>query len=281
MVIVFSGFLFNRFRLTQKQKAIIEKQNKIVEEKNKDITDSISYAKHIQDATLPAKELKYRLFPDGFVLFKPKDIVSGDFYWFAESGDHKFIAAADCTGHGVPGAMVSVVCSNALNRAVREFNLTVPGMILDKVRELVLDSFTRSESDNVKDGMDISLCAISKSGMSWAGANNPIWLVQNGKIKEIKGDKQPIGKADAPMPFTTHDVQCSKGDTVYIFSDGYADQFGGVKGKKMKNKLLEDYILSIQNITMPEQEKFLDKKFEEWKGNLGQVDDVLVIGFRV
>jgi serine phosphatase RsbU (regulator of sigma subunit) len=264
----------------------ITEQKKIIEEKNKDITDSISYAKRIQDATLPPKELKYKLFPDAFVLFKPKDIVSGDFYWFAETEEHKFIAAADCTGHGVPGAMVSVVCSNALNRAIKEFKLREPGKILDKVRDLVLDSFTSSQNGNVKDGMDISLCCLSKniSGkteLKWAGANNPFWLIQKGTLKEITATKQPIGATENPTPFVTHSVEYFKGDAFYLFSDGYADQFGGPKGKKLKYKQMLEYILGIQDKAMPDQEKFLDERFEEWKSNLAQIDDVLVIGVKL
>ncbi len=264
----------------------ITEQKKIIEEKNKDITDSISYAKRIQDATLPPKELKYKLFPTAFVLFKPKDIVSGDFYWFAETEDHKFIAAADCTGHGVPGAMVSVVCSNALNRAVKEFNLTEPGKILDQVRELVLETFASSENSNVKDGMDISLCCIPKKAtgtlaIQWAGANNPLWYLQDNELKEITATKQPIGAVDNPTPFTTHTIMCKEGDVLYLFSDGYADQFGGPKGKKLKYKQLQDHIMGIQDRSMPEQEKFLDTKFEEWRGALAQIDDVLVIGVKI
>jgi serine phosphatase RsbU (regulator of sigma subunit) len=264
----------------------INEQKKIIEEKNKDITDSIAYAKRIQDATLPPKELKYKLFPEAFVLFKPKDIVSGDFYWFAETEEHKFIAAADCTGHGVPGAMVSVVCSNALNRAIKEFKLREPGKILDKVRDLVLDSFTSSENSHVKDGMDISLCCLPKqiSGkidLKWAGANNPFWLIKNGTLQEITATKQPIGATENPTPFVTHNVECAPGDVFYLFSDGYADQFGGPKGKKLKYKQMLDYILSIQDKTMLAQEKFLDERFEEWKGQLAQIDDVLVIGVKL
>ncbi len=285
------------------EKQVIERthevveQKKVIEEKNKDITDSIAYAKRIQDATLPSKELKYKLFPEAFVLFKPKDVVSGDFYWFMEIKGTRFIAAADCTGHGVPGALVSVVCSNALNRAVKEFKITEPGKILDKVRELVLETFSSEHADEkeknsstVKDGMDISLCCLppasrgdngEKITLSWAGANNPFWYVQQNEIKEITANKQSIGKTDNPLPFTTHTLELNKGDILYLFTDGYADQFGGPKGKKFKYKQLEDTLLAINKLSMPEQEKVLDKKFEDWKSNLSQVDDVLVIGVKV
>lgn len=265
----------------------ITEQKKIIEEKNKDITDSISYAKRIQNATLPPKELKNKLFPQAFVLFKPKDIVSGDFYWFAEINGNKFIAAADCTGHGVPGAMVSVVCSNALNRAIKEYDLTEPGKILDKVREIVVETFSKSESNLVNDGMDISFCTIMAQEKSetktvlWAGANNPLWYIQNNELKEITANKQPVGICDNPLPYTTHIIHCKTNDALYLFSDGYADQFGGLKGKKLKYKQFSEFVLSIQNMTMPEQEIFLDEKFESWKGDMEQVDDVLVIGVRI
>ncbi len=269
----------------------VVEQKKIIEEKNKDITDSISYAKRIQDATLSSKELKYKLFPEAFVLFKPKDIVSGDFYWFAEINGIKFIAAADCTGHGVPGAMVSVVCSNALNRAIKEFGLFEPGKILDKVRELVLESFSTqhntSNDEGVKDGMDISLMSIPHSDnankviINWAGANNPLWYIQNNILIEIKANKQPIGKTDNPLPFTNHVLELNKNDTIYLFSDGYADQFGGPKGKKFKYKQLSDLLLSINHISMMEQETILEKSFNDWKNDLEQIDDVLFIGVKL
>ena len=268
----------------------------MIEEKNKDITDSISYAKRIQDATLPSKQLKYKLFPEGFVLFKPKDIVSGDFYWFTEINGLRFIAAADCTGHGVPGAMVSVVCSNAINRTVKEFGLLEPGKILDKVRELVLETFsaehnhstsTDQNETGVKDGMDISLISIhtntdkNSSLIKWAGANNPIWYITNGELKEITANKQSIGKTDNPLPFTTHEINLNKGDTIYLFTDGFADQFGGPNGKKFKYKQLSDTLLSINKLPMMEQEAYLDKQFEDWKNSLEQIDDVLIIGIKL
>lgn len=273
----------------------ISAQKKVIEEKNKDITDSINYAMRIQESTLPPKELKYKLFPDAFVLFKPKDIVSGDFYWFYETDDLKYIAAADCTGHGVPGALVSMICTNALNRSLKEFGLRKPDEILNKTRELVLETFEKSNRV-VKDGMDISLACLplkpnsEKQTILWAGANNPVWYITKGEFKEITADKQSIGKNDKPAPFTCHTFELYKGDSFYLFSDGYADQFGGPKGKKLKYKTLQDFILSMQDRSMPDQEKFLDEKFEEWKNwpspdaspkRIVQIDDVLVIGVKV
>jgi len=286
LLLVFSGLLFSRFRITQRQKTIIERQKAIVEEKNKEVTDSITYAKRLQDAILPPLKLVKQYLPESFLLYKPKDIVAGDFYWMEQTESALYIAAADCTGHGVPGAMVSVVCSNALNRTVKEFKITETGKVLDKVRELVLETFEKSES-NVQDGMDISLAAISRKSLvdsvevQWSGAFNSLWYIQNGEMKEVPADKQPIGKTDKPLPFSTHNLKLQKGDTLYLLTDGYADQFGGPKGKKFKYKQLEQLILDNVQLTMDEQKNLLNETIENWRGSLEQVDDILIIGIRI
>ncbi|HXP51236.1 MAG TPA: SpoIIE family protein phosphatase, partial [Bacteroidia bacterium] len=286
-VMVFAAFIFRSLRITNKQKQDIEHKNSVIEEKNKDILDSITYAKRLQDAILPPIAYIKKHLPESFVLYKPKDIVAGDFYWaYTAEGGAIYIAAADCTGHGVPGALVSVVCSNALNRTVKEFKITEPGKILDKVRELVLETFEKSESI-VQDGMDISLAAISHKPLAdsyevqWSGAFNSLWYVQNGEMKEVPADKQPIGKTDTPLPFSTHNLNLQKGDTLYLFTDGYADQFGGPKGKKFKYKAMQQLIMDNSQLTMQEQQKLLDQSLESWKGNLEQVDDILIMGIRV
>lgn len=263
--------------------AEVVKQKEVIELKNKDITDSINYAKRIQEAILPTRERFKLVLPQSFILFKPKDIVSGDFYWMTEKNDLVLVAAGDCTGHGVPGAMVSVVCSNALNRVVKEFGITDPGKILDKVRELVIETFEKSEKEDIKDGMDISLCAINLKTREahWAGANNPLWYIQGNELKEITADKQPIGNSDNPKPFTTHKIDLAKGDEIYLFTDGYADQFGGEKGKKFKYKQLEQKVMEGRSLDMITQRDNLNRTFENWKGDLEQVDDVLIIGIRV
>ena len=270
--------------IIQAQKKEVEEQRDMVEEKNKEILDSIQYAKRLQEAILPPQRLVKEWLPKSFILYKPKDIVAGDFYWMETMGDVIYFAAADCTGHGVPGAMVSVVCSNALNKALLEEGLREPASILDRTRELVVERFERSEEE-VKDGMDISLCAINlkTNALEWAGANNPIWIIRQGAeaIEEIKANKQPIGKHMNETPFTNHDITLSAGDTLYIFSDGYPDQFGGVKGKKYKSSVLKKTLLGMQDKTMDEQRKLLDVEFEAWRGSLEQVDDVCVIGLRV
>ncbi|MBA3971532.1 MAG: tetratricopeptide repeat protein [Bacteroidetes bacterium] len=284
IVIVFAGFMFNRFKVTQKQKEIIEGQKEIVEEKNREITDSITYAKRIQSAILPPAKLVKQYLPESFVFYKPKDIVAGDFYWLEPKDGKILFAAADCTGHGVPGAMVSVVCNNALNRAVREYGLTEPDQILNKTREIVIEEFEKSE-DDVKDGMDISLCALSidSSLLQWAGANNPLWIIRKNafEVEEIKANKQPIGKHIDQQPFDIYDLQLQKGDSIYIFTDGYQDQFGGSKGKKFKTSQLKEIILSMQQETMEKQKDILARALSVWKGNIEQVDDICIIGVRI
>jgi serine phosphatase RsbU (regulator of sigma subunit) len=216
------------------------------------------------------------------VLYKPKDIVAGDFYWMEPLEEQVLFAAADCTGHGVPGAMVSVVCNNGLNRSVREYGLTDPGKILDRTREIVIQEFEKSEEE-VKDGMDIALCALQGTTLAYAGAHNPLWIVRNGstEIEEIKANKQPIGKYDDPLPYTTHRIELQPGDTFYIFSDGYADQFGGERGKKLKSSNFKKLLLSLQQEPMKKQQTLIAEEFERWKGNIEQLDDVCVIGVRV
>jgi serine phosphatase RsbU (regulator of sigma subunit) len=270
----------------------IHLQKEMVEEKNKEIVDSINYAERLQKAILPPLNNVKALVPQSFILFKPKDIVSGDFFWLDGRSNNLLIAAVDCTGHGVPGAMVSVVGANGLNRCVREYGLTKPGPILDKLTEIILETFETSDHQ-VKDGMDISLCHLhvekaknDKSAtvlLEWSGANNPLWLLRKDatEIEEIKADKQPIGQFDNRIPFTTHEFELQSGDTFYLFTDGYADQFGGPKGKKFKYKTFQDLLVAMRNEPMEKQQEILNKEFETWRGELEQVDDVCIIGIRV
>jgi serine phosphatase RsbU (regulator of sigma subunit) len=288
--------------------AVIEEKSEELEQKNKEIIDSITYAKRIQEAILPPNHSIQKELPNSFVLYIPKDIVAGDFYWmetydFAKSSEINaeenvvLIAAADCTGHGVPGAMVSVVCHGALNRSVREFGLTKPSEILDKTAMIVDETFEKSEEE-VKDGMDISLCAIYKSSstIEWAGANNPIWIIsphnypelgdpsltEDGiNLFEIKADKQPIGRYPNRKSYTNHKLSLKEGDQIFLFSDGYPDQFGGEKGKKYKSKNFKKFLLSISEHPMTEQERLIHFEFNHWRGNLEQIDDVCVIGIRL
>jgi hypothetical protein len=269
----------------------LKSKHEIIEEKNKEITDSINYAKRLQDAILPPKKMIDEFLKDNFILFKPKDIVAGDFYWAEKVGNYFFIAAADCTGHGVPGAMVSVVCSSALNRTVKEFGIVDPGKILDKTTDLVLETFEKSDED-VKDGMDISLLAVAFSAraenesgriiesITWSGANNPLWYFENDELKELKADKQPIGKSDHRKPFTTHSLPLSL-SALFLFTDGYADQFGGEKGKKFKYKPFQDILIQNSSQPMETQKNKLDTVIELWKGDLEQNDDICIIGVRI
>ncbi len=264
--------------LKETQRAL-EESKLIIEQKNESILASINYAKRIQKAILPPAKMVNAYMKNSFILYKPKDVVAGDFYWMEKIEDTLLFAAADCTGHGVPGAMVSVVCNNALNRAVREFRLLNPGYILDKAREIVLQEFERSE-DEVKDGMDIALCSIQDSFLSYSGAHNPLWLIRNGELRELEADRQPIGNFIKPTPFKTHQLELKKKDVIYIFSDGYVDQFGGPDGKKFKKKQLKKLLTSIHSKPMEEQKELLEARFEEWRGELSQIDDVCVIGYR-
>lgn len=281
LVVLLAAMIFKNLKQSKNANKIIELQKHLVEEKQKEILDSINYAKRLQDAILPPIfEIKENL-PESFVLFKPKDIVAGDFYWADKIENYYFIAAADCTGHGVPGAMVSMVCSNALNRTVNEFDIKETGKILDKVRELVLETFKKSE-ENVKDGMDISLCRIDKTTneVQWSGAYNPLWYFKANELIEIKADKQPIGKYDDPKPFATHTLQLTPNTNLYMFTDGYADQFSPAD-KKMTKKKFKEIVISSQGRTLNEQKQIIDDFFINWQGNNEQIDDVLVIGIRV
>lgn len=280
---------------------LLKKQKEEIEHQKKEITDSINYAKKIQLSILPPDKLVARLLPDAFILYKPKDVVSGDFYWVEEKNGITMFAAVDCTGHGVPGAMMSVVGMSLLNRAVKEKELTRPSDILQQLDMGVTDMLRQQSKDNdtVKDGMDLSLCSYNPKNMElqFAGAFNNLWVVRKNFSKchsprsefetifednllEIKADKFPIGSNSDGIAdnYTHHTLQLQKGDCVYLYSDGYADQFGGPKGKKFKYNALKKLLISISHLSPAKQREELNSAFEKWKGNLEQVDDVLIIG---
>jgi serine phosphatase RsbU (regulator of sigma subunit)/TPR repeat protein len=273
-----------------KQKEQVEKQKHLVEEKQKEILDSINYAKRIQEAILPSRDSFIQNLKNSFVLYKPKDVVSGDFYWLEKFEGKVLFAAADCTGHGVPGAMVSVICSNALSKSLLEEHITNPGKILDRTRELVIERFVKS-GEEVKDGMDISLVSLDykeqnlpgeqKATLQWSGANNPLWIVSEGRLIEMKPDKQPIGNYAEAKAFTTHSIELQAGDNIYIFTDGFVDQFGGEKGKKFKTANFKNLLLSVQKETMEKQKEILYEAIEKWRGALEQVDDICIIGVQI
>lgn len=272
----------------EERTAEVKEEKKIVEEKNKEILDSIAYAKRIQSTILPSMRAFKAHLNESFVLYMPKDIVAGDFYWFESvRGDSRvFFGACDCTGHGVPGAMVSVVCHNALNKALYEFGRRTPAEILDKTSELVIENFNKNMdlSDEVKDGMDASLCAFNpETGeLIWAGANNPLMLIRNGEeVAELKADKQHVGHSDKRRPYTNHNFHLRKGELIYLITDGFADQFGGEQNKKFQKRKLRELLFSIHHLPMEEQRSRLLATFEEWRGTNEQVDDVTIIGVRV
>jgi serine phosphatase RsbU (regulator of sigma subunit) len=299
LAIVFFFFLYNRFLITRKQKAIIAEQkaqvelqrdqvnhqNEVIQEKNKNITDSINYAQRIQQAMLPGDDLFKSLLPQSFIFFLPKDIVSGDFYWITELNDYIFYATADSTGHGVPGGFMSVLGASLLNEVVNEKKITEPADILDMMKIKIIGALKqRGEAGENKDGMDMVLCRLNKktNELSFAAANNPVWLVRDGILTEYKPDKQSVGiGSEDDKPFSRYTIQLQKNDIVYTLTDGFADQFGGTRGKKFKYKALQELLLSISNNPMDEQTKILLEKFVEWQGNLEQVDDVLVMGMKV
>jgi len=285
MMVVLAFFIFREYRLKQKANVEISEQKEIIEEKNKNITDSINYAKRIQEALLPSMDLKQKLFPKSFIIFRPRDIVSGDFYWFSEKNNKKIIAAVDCTGHGVPGAFMSMIGTAFLNEIVNERAITQADLILSELRHLVIRALKQTGAEGgTSDGMDISILSFDEKNntVEFAGANNPLWIFRNGNINEYSPDKRSIGYHQGKgLPFNLQKIDLQKNDSLYIFTDGYPDQFGGEKGKKFKYKQLKEKLTSICNLSCEEQKTILEKTFDNWKGNLEQVDDVLVIGIKV
>ncbi|MEO9533589.1 MAG: tetratricopeptide repeat protein [Crocinitomicaceae bacterium] len=284
LVVVLAAVLYNRNVIKQRANLELQNANEIIQEKNNDITASIEYASKIQEALLPTKENE-SLFEDSFFILMPKDIVSGDFLWYSESEDTVVFSAADCTGHGVPGAFMSMIGNTFLHQIVNESKEYQPAKILDELRQkVILALHQQGEEKARKDGMDMALCSLNKKTLEfqYAGANNPLYLVHKGEMKEIKPDKQPVGyMPERSGRFTNHTLQLEKGDAIYIFSDGYADQFGGPKGKKFKYKQLRDLLFSIHKEPMLDQKEKLITVFNDWKGNLEQIDDVCIVGVRV
>ena len=288
LILSFSFYTFRKYISQRRYTSKLKEEAQIkdrearerLEEKNKEILDSINYAKRIQSAILPSNRAVKAYLKESFVLYKPKDVIAGDFYWLEYHDNKTYFAAADCTGHGVPGAMISLVCNNALNRSVREYNLSDPGKILDNTKELVVEEFGKSD-ENVKDGMDIALCCIEGDKLKYAGAYNPLWLVRDKKLQKIGADRQPIGSFEYSKPFKSHEIKLKKGDSIYVFSDGFMDQFGGERGKKYKSLKFQDFLLSIQEENMRKQRELLNNEIEEWRGELEQIDDICIMGVRI
>ncbi|MBI2722809.1 MAG: tetratricopeptide repeat protein [Bacteroidetes bacterium] len=292
LVLIIAVIIFRNNRVKQKtnllltkQNSLIDKQKQLVEEKHKEITDSINYAERIQRALLASEKLLDENLSDYFIFFKPKDVVSGDFYWATKlSNNHFVLVTADSTGHGVPGAIMSILNIACLDKAVTK-EINSPDLILNETRSLIIDHLKNDgTAEGGKDGMDGSLLSFDfkNSVLHCASANNPIWVIRNKELIEIKADRLPIGKHDKDKtPFTLHTLNLQKGDVAYTLTDGFPDQFGGAKGKKFKHKQLQELLLSIANDPMETQKQKLNDVFDNWKGNLEQVDDVCLIGVRV
>ena len=278
--------VFRSYQKERNSKQIIKQQKTIVEAKNKEILDSINYAKKIQEAIIPSAIEMNNVFPHHFVLLLPRDIVSGDFYWIGTKLNYVFVAVADCTGHGVPGGFMSMLGTALLNEIINEKEIYEPADILDLLKFKIIMALRQSENVNeAKDGMDIALCRIHKltNELTFAGANNSMHLLRKDRLIELKGDKQPIGIShfNTTQQFIQQSVSLQKDDLIYLFTDGYPDQFGGEFGKKFKYKQLEELLLSIHHRDMHEQLEILEEVHKDWKGGLDQVDDICILGIKI
>ena len=285
IVLVFSGFLVKSLSKNKKASVIISRQKAEVEQSKKEIVDSINYAKRIQYALLASDNLLNNNLPEHFVLFQPKDVVSGDFYWATPTPDGFIYITADCTGHGVPGAFMSLLNISKLSQAINENKITRPDLILNNVRSEITKALNPEGTlEESRDGMDAVLCKLNlkKMKLEYASAYNSFYILRNNEVLTCKADKMPVGKGhDDSLLFTYNEFALQKGDTIYTFTDGFADQFGGPKGKKFKYKQLESILLSIHHEPMHKQKEILLQKFTGWKGNLEQIDDMLVMGVKI
>jgi serine phosphatase RsbU (regulator of sigma subunit) len=264
--------------------AKISEQKDKIEQQQKELEESLEYASSIQAALLPDLRYFHKLFEDSFIFFKPRDIVSGDFYWYARRGNRIAVTAADCTGHGVPGAFMSMLGISFLNEIVSKC-IPHANAILNRLRENVMKALHQTgEMQENKDGLDIALCVIDLDEMmlEYSGAFNPLYMIRNGKLLETRGDKMPIGiNAIAEKSFKNHKIKLKKGDLIYLFSDGYADQFGGPDDKKFKYASLKKLLLKISSKPLKSQNKELERSFIRWKADNEQLDDVLIIGLKI
>ena len=262
----------------------VVKQKAEIEELYTDVTASIRYAKRLQDSILPPEKLIKKYFPSSFVLFKPKDIVSGDFYWVGKQKNEFMFAAVDCTGHGVPGAFMSLVGANGLNSAFKEHKLSKPGLILDDLNRYANEALNKSADDSIRDGMDITLCSINSKEMKlkFAGANNPVYLIRDGELEIYKTNKFAIGSFNyEEHNYENFEIDLVKGDKVYAFSDGYPDQFGGERGKKFMYKKFKELLVETVNESMENQKRMLEERLAEWMGNYEQVDDIVIFAVEI
>ncbi len=278
-----------KIKIKEKNKKLWEQSIAIHKEKteiatlHKNIWDSIRYARKIQEAILPTDSYIKGLLPDSFVLFLPRDEVSGDFYWITEKENKVYFAAADCTGHGVPGAFMSMINNTLLNEAINDKDISTPSEIFYDVRKEIITSLKQSD-EGQKDGMDAVLCCLDRENLklSFAAANNPLFLIRDGELMITKPDKMPIGYLTGEQkPFTNHEIQLQKNDIIYIFSDGYQDQFGGPRDKKFMIRRLRELLIEIHTKSMDEQKKILYDTIQQWRGSGEQIDDILFIGVKV
>lgn len=285
LIIVASGIGFVFHQSVRNAEANYEREKKKVDDKNREIMDSIRYAKRIQTAILPEETEIKKALSLHFVYFQPKDVVSGDFYWLTKQNGKVYMAVCDCTGHGVPGAFVSMIGNDLLNQIIIEKGLENPGDILTQLNNGVKSVFTREGAEQqAQDGMDMVLCTFDQDFkyLEFAGAKNPLFIIQNGELIKIKGDSYPIGgETELNYQFNNHKIGLQSGSTVYLLSDGYQDQFGGPKGKKFMIKQLKELLLSIQDKDMQAQKESIHKAITDWKGDETQVDDICIIGIRV
>ena len=266
------------------EQKVIERTRKI-EAQNKEITSSIQYASRIQHALLPPEGDLKKLLPSYFILSKPRDIVSGDYYWLASKDDKVLIAVADCTGHGVPAAFLSILGVSFLNEIVNKAVTIRANEILNQLSGQVIKSLHQTgKNDKTRDGMEIALCVIdlTKNKLQYSGAFRPLYLIRDSELKEFKGDSMPIGiYEEEDQTFTNSEILFKKDDIIYLFTDGYVDQMGGTERKTFRSENLKKLLIDIHKKPMPEQKKVLEKKFEEWSGQIDQVDDILIVGIRL
>lgn len=285
LILMVALLMFKMFRDKQKANQILEEKNELITKQKQEITDSIKYASRIQNAVLPSTALISSSIPEHFVLFMPRDIVSGDFYWMTKKNEKIVLVAADCTGHGVPGAFMSMLGVSFLYEIVNKENILQPSEILNRLRNHIKTTLCQTgKFDEQKDGMDISLSVIDKEEMKleWAGAYNPLYQIRNGELIEFKADKMPVAvHLNDHMSFTNHEVQIQPGDSFYMFSDGYADQFGGSDARKFMSKKFKELLVTIYDKPMEDQKNILQSAHFDWKGEHEQVDDILVVGFRI
>ena len=275
--------IFSRYRIKKKSETLLQKQNILISQKNKDVSDSIHYAKKIQDAILPGEDFAKKIFLNSFIYYQPKDIVSGDFYWCGEKNNLKFFAVADCTGHGVPGALMSMLGGTFLNEIIITRGIKEPNIILDELKRSIVTSLNKNDEMNQTDGMDISLVVLDpeKNELVYAGANNSLYIVRNNELTELKPNKQPVGLYYKDLtPFTAQKFALQTNDTVYLFTDGFADQFGGAKDKKYKYSTFKSLLLKINSLSMEVQKNKIHEESVAWKGDVVQTDDVLVVGIK-